>query len=189
MSEKNSKQAALPMGTTPAPSDRVSVTIARDAAEMVAEMVASYAKSGDVRSFDEVIDLLMYAAGDAVDIARNLMPRSIAGRETEKLAPETAEPAEAPQPARTGDALIGEVARKIAEHAIACGAGFWAGGVPEARAVLGVDADGQTIAAAFRRIERGQVAGVGATQCPQNHRAGGSYALWTVTVAPKAKVV
>jgi len=185
MGEKSSKQTALPMGTTPAPSDRVTVTIERDAAEMVADMVALYATSGDVRSFDEVIDLLMYAAGDAVDIARNLIPRSIIGRETAKPAPEAVEPVEAPQPARTGDAIIGEVARKIAEHTIACGAGFWTGGGPEVRAALGVDADGQTIAAAFRRIERGQVAGVTATQCPQNHRAGGSYALWTVAVASK----
>lgn len=185
MSEKSSKQTALPMGTTPAPSDRVTVTIARDAADMVADMVALYAKSGDARSFDDVIDLLMYAAGDAVDIARNLMPRSIIGRETAKPAPEAVEPVEAPQPARTGDALIGEVARKIAEHAIACGAGFWAGGVPEVRAALGIEAHGHTIAAAFQRIEHGKVAGVTATQCPQNHRAGGSYALWAVTVAPK----
>jgi hypothetical protein len=185
MSDKSSKQAALPMGTTPAPSDRVTVTIGRDVAEMVADMVALYAKHGDARPFDEVIDLLMYVAGDAVDLARNLMPRGADGRETLRPAPEASKIAEASPPARTGGALIGEVARKIAEHTIACGAGFWAGGVPEVRSALGIDADGQTIAAAFRRIERGQVAGVGATQCPQNHRAGGSYALWTVTVAPK----
>jgi len=175
MGEKNSKQAALPMGTTPSPSDRVAVMIERDTAERAADF---YGRGG-TRSFDEAIERLLSVALDAVDIARYAVTD---GGSDAKVVEAVVE---APKPTRTGDVIIGEVARKIAEHTIACGAGFWTGGVPEVRAALGVDADGQTIAAAFRRIERGQVAGVGATQCPQNYRAGGSYALWTVAAAPK----
>ena len=171
MSEKNSKQTALPMGTTPAPSDRVAVTLDRD----VADMVAAFVSSRDAGSFDEAVQLLLYLALDAVDLARKTLPDA---------APKAAA-VEAPKPTRTNDALIGDIAAKIAEHTIACGAGFWTGGAPEARAVLGIKAHGHTIAAAFQRIEHGKVAGVSATQCGGSHRARGTFALWTVAVASK----
>jgi len=171
MSEKNSKQTALPMSTTPAPSDRVAVTLDRDVAEMVTDFVGARGTG----SFDEALELLLYIALDAVDLARKALPDA---------APKAAA-VEAPKPARTNDALIGDIAAKIAAHTVACGAGFWTGGVPEARETLGVEAHGHTIAAAFQRIEHGKVAGVTATQCGGSHRARGTFALWTVTVVSK----
>ena len=169
--DKNSKQTALPMGTTPAPSDRVAVTLDRD----VADMVAAFVSSRDAGSFDEAVELLLYLALDAVDLARKTLPDA---------APKAAA-VEAPKPTQTNDALIGDIATKIAEHTIGCGAGFWTGGVPEARAVLGIKAHGHTIAAAFQRIEHGKVAGVSATQCGGSQRARGTFVLWTVAVASK----
>lgn len=172
--DKSSKQAALPMGTTPAPSDRVTVTLDRG----VAEMVADFARSRGEGSFDEALELLLYLACDAVDLARKTLPDA-----TPKA--EAVAAVEAPKPPRTNDALIGEIAARIAAHVIGCGAGFWTGGVPEARAVLGIKAHGHTIAAAFQRIEHGKVAGVSAMQCGGSHRARGTFTLWTVAVASK----
>ena len=174
MSEKNSRQTALPMGTTPAPSDRVAVTLDRD----VADMVAAYVGLRGAGSFNEALELLLYLACDAVDLARKTLPDA-----TPKA--EAVAAVEAPKPPRTNDALIGEIAARIAEHTIGCGAGFWTGGAPEARAVLGIKAHGHTIAAAFQRIEHGKVAGVSATLCGGSHRARGTFALWTVAVASK----
>lgn len=186
---KTSTQAALPMGTTPAAAvdcAPVTVTFADDWAESIHEH-ASYLKSlGESSSPEHAARSLFNAGVAAYEWAREHLAMPTVGHVVaDKVSAPVAAPVATTTPARTGDALVSEVARRIANHAVASGAGFWSGGVPEVRDELAVDADGQTIAAAFRRIERGQVAGVGATRCPQNHRAGGSYALWTVTVAPK----
>lgn len=187
--DKSSKQAALPMGTTPAALDRgpVTVTFANDWADSIHEHARHLKALGAPHSPEDAARDLFNAGVAAYSWARDNLVVCTADHASDvpEASAVVAAPVEVSQPARTGAAIIGDVARKIADHTIAGGAGFWSGGVPEVRTALGVDADGQTIAAAFRRIERGQVAGVGATQCPQNHRAGGSYALWTVTVAPK----
>ena len=185
-SEKTSKQTALPMGTTPA-SDAGTVTINVNEAcnKIIREHAAYRAAFGETADLDAALHDLIVTGASVTAWAHANLSICASPRASRTEQPAAAPVVELPMPARTGDAIISDVARKIAEHTVACGAGFWTGGVPEVRASLGVDADGQTIAAAFRRIERGQVAGVGATQCPQNHRAGGSYALWTVTVAPK----
>jgi hypothetical protein len=80
-----------------------------------------------------------------------------------------------------------DVAAKIAAHVMTSGATFWAGGVPEVRSTLGIDVDGQTIAAAFRRIERGRVAGITARAAGSSYRSKGTYSLWTVSIASKTR--
>ena len=101
MGEKNSKQTALPMGTTPAPSDRVAVTLDRD----VADMVAAFVGLRGVGSFNEALELLLYLACDAVDLARKTLHDA-----TPKA--EAVAAVEAPKPPRTNDALIGEIAAR-----------------------------------------------------------------------------
>jgi hypothetical protein len=86
---------------------------------------------------------------------------------------------------RSGAEVVADVASKIVAHLAATGASFWTGGVPEARAQIGIpeDINGKTISSAFTRIEENRVAGFSATRASVSHRKRGTYALWTVTVA------
>jgi hypothetical protein len=169
MTNDNHNQATLPIDTTPTTkSARVAVLLDRG----VLDRVSKYNDA----SFTEAVEHLLCFACDAIDLARKA-----AAVEAPKAAA-----VEAPMRARANDALIGEIAAKIAAHVSACDAGFWTGGVPEARALLGLAAaHGHTISAAYQRIEHGKVPGFAATQCGGSHRARGTFALWTVTVAQK----
>ena len=114
--------------------------------------------------------------------ARDYLPQPVSAP-VAVVPPVSPEPPKPPK--RSGADIVADVAMKIVAHLAATGASFWTGGVPEARAQIGIpeDVNGKTVSSAFTRIEENKVGGFSATRASVSHRKRGTYALWTVTVA------
>ena len=139
-------------------------------------------EGGDVTMEKAALDLIDTGYG-INSWARDYLPQRA------PTAPAVAAPPVSPEPTkpqkRSGADLVADVATKIVAHLAATGAPFWTGGVPEARAQIGIpdDVNGRTVSSAFVRIEENKVGGFSATRANVSHRERGTYALWTVTVA------